>query len=61
MERLDAIDASGNMDLVMVESSSAKEEDGEFECKKANEDVISICLGDSFLYPLLRCSSKHRV
>jgi hypothetical protein len=37
---------------VMVESSSAKEEDGDFRHKKANEEVIYICLRDSSLYPL---------
>jgi hypothetical protein len=31
----------------MVESLSIKEEDGEFERKKANEEVITIHLGDS--------------
>jgi hypothetical protein len=33
----------------MMESSSTKEEDGEFKHKKANEEVIPIHLGDSFL------------
>jgi hypothetical protein len=37
---------------MMVESSSAKEEDGDFRHKKANEEVIYICLRDSSLYPL---------
>jgi hypothetical protein len=31
----------------MVESSSAKEEDGEFERKKANEEVLPIHPGDN--------------
>jgi hypothetical protein len=32
----------------MLESSSTKEEDREFERKKANEEVIPIHPGDSF-------------
>jgi hypothetical protein len=38
---------------MMVESSSAKEEDRGFKRKNATEEVISIHSGDSFLYPLL--------
>jgi hypothetical protein len=35
----------------MEESSSAKDEDGEFKRKKANEEVILIHLGGSFSLP----------
>jgi hypothetical protein len=44
-----------------TESSSAKEQDGEFERKKANDEVIPIHPRDSFLYPLPRRFEKHHV
>jgi hypothetical protein len=42
----------------MVESSSVKEEDREFKCKKANEEVIPIHLGNSFSLPTLETLRK---
>jgi hypothetical protein len=42
---------------MMVESLSAKGENGELE---HIEEVISIRMGDSLLYSLLRCLKKHR-
>jgi hypothetical protein len=44
-----------------TESSSAKEQDGEFECKKVNDEVIPIHPRDSFLYSLPRRFRKHHV
>jgi hypothetical protein len=44
---------------MIVGSLSAKEEDREFECKKANGEVIPIHLRDSFFNPLPRRSGKH--
>jgi hypothetical protein len=45
----------------MVESSSAKEEDGEFKHKEANEEVISIHPGDSFFFTQYRGTQENIV